>query len=554
MAKSYSLPSKPVPSAPKAPFFSWKRAFWSFAALLTLLMFRLSFDYGIIWDEWIQSHYGRLVLKFLVTGGRDLSALHFGKTMYLYGGLFDTLTAAIYSLRFDSIKNIIAYPLHADFILPHWFETRHAVNALFGALTLFYTGLTARKIGGWRAGTLAMLFLAVSPRFFGNSMNNPKDIPFAAASMIAVYYIIALIQEFPKPKRSTQIGIAAGLAMALNIKAGALLLFFNLWLTTGILWLQAKKKNEPIPLKQIAFFLLPISLAGYFGGILFWPYGWQNPFLNPLLALQSFSQFTGAEGHMLFEGNLYAHGKTPWYYLLKWMLISNPLFFVFGIFLFLYFAKDVFRQHGKIIPGFLLFCSFFPLLYAILGHSVVYDGWRHFLFIYPPLIILLALLWDQFLREAKARLCKASLAILLALQIAEPFSWMTKNHPNEYLYFNALAGGVRGAYGQYETDYWGNCFRPAAEWLVKYYQSRQTEPKHVIVRSEGELISSGPFLMSGFGPFYHPSEKENDWAYSLEFARGRKPSDLLSGAWPGPNAVHIVEADGVPLCAVIERK
>ena len=42
-------------------------------------------------------------------------------------------------------------------------------------------------------------------------------------------------------------------------------------------------------------------------------------------------------------------------------------------------------------------------------------------------------------------------------------------HPYEYMYFSPLIGGVAGANGQYEMDYWGICNKPAGEWLAQNY-------------------------------------------------------------------------------------
>jgi hypothetical protein len=43
--------------------------------------------------------------------------------------------------------------------------------------------------------------------------------------------------------------------------------------------------------------------------------------------------------------------------------------------------------------------------------------------------------------------------------------WMFKNHPNEYVYFSPIIGGIDGAWKKYETDYWGNSVRQAVEWI-----------------------------------------------------------------------------------------
>lgn len=534
---------------------SWKRFFWAMAGFSAVAMVYLSLGYGIIWDEWIQSHYGKLVLKFLLTGGQDKSALTFGETMYLYGGLFDTITAAVYGLLFDSLKNVANYPLQSDLVLKHWHDVRHVINALFGFSAILFTGLAAKRIAGWRAGTIAFIFLLLSPRFFGNSMNNPKDIPFAAAAAIFSYFMIRLFQEIPKPSWKTLFGIAAGIAIAINIKAGGLLFLFYAWLFIGLTWISFSRPfSGNFPFLSLLKILIPVSLIGYFAGVIFWPYGLMNPLTHPIQALGAFSQFSGAAGHLLFEGQIYEHGKTPWYYLLKWVLISNPLFFIFSLFLFIFSFRFLFSKYRSLILAFLLFCAFFPLAYAIFKKSVVYDSWRHFLFVYPPLIILAALAWESLWDRADTRFKKVLVSSALILLLFEPFSWMFRNHPNEYVYFNPLVGGIRGAHGNYETDYWGNCLRQASEGFIAEYKTTHP-PGPIVIKAQGEPISTIPFLARGLGNFYVPfSPNKNKWQYSIEMARGREPEILKNGTWPGSNAVYIVTADQTPLCAVIENK
>jgi hypothetical protein len=38
-------------------------------------------------------------------------------------------------------------------------------------------------------------------------------------------------------------------------------------------------------------------------------------------------------------------------------------------------------------------------------------------------------------------------------------------HPLEYVAFNAFAGGVRGAYGRFDLDYWSMAVQPAVRRL-----------------------------------------------------------------------------------------
>ena len=51
-------------------------------------------DYGISTDEEVQHIYGKRLLSFYLSGFQDHSAFHF-KDLYLYGGLFDLVTAVL---------------------------------------------------------------------------------------------------------------------------------------------------------------------------------------------------------------------------------------------------------------------------------------------------------------------------------------------------------------------------------------------------------------------------------------------------------------------------
>jgi hypothetical protein len=56
-------------------------------------------------------------------------------------------------------------------------------------------------------------------------------------------------------------------------------------------------------------------------------------------------------------------------------------------------------------------------------------------------------------------------AALFAAGIFIPATGMIRLHPYQYAYFNALAGGVRGADGKFMLDYWGLAFKQASDEL-----------------------------------------------------------------------------------------
>ena len=533
--------------------FSWKRFFFILSGAMLLVMLVASFDYGITWDEFIQSHYGKLVLRYLATGGADQTCLVYPASMYLYGGLFDSLAVLAYGLFSGKLHEMIFYNVRQNFFqdgqLLYYFETRHALNAFFGFLAIFYTGLTAKELKGWKTACLASIMLFFSPRFFGNAMNNPKDIPFAAAAAFSLYFMVRYIRELPRPALSTRLAIAAGIAAAINIKVGGVLFIGYFFLFAIGAWALDQKSRAPLKLLRD---LLLIAIVAYLGGLLFWPYGQRNPLINPFKALTVFSSFTDAQGKMLFDGAQILQNQAPWYYLPKWILISSPFFFITGLFLFFMTARTLARNCPVKILVMLAFAGLFPVAYAILRKSVVYDSWRHFLFIYPPLVILAAAAWEQAFNFAQRNSHKIIVGLFFAFQFSHPVQWMLAHHPNAYVYFNPAAGGIQGAFGRYETDYWGNCLRQASEWLSHHYlEGKPATPARI--QADGDVMSSSYYLIRRLGPLYRPAPKGSAWDYRLALSRGLGPKELLGGQWPPPGTIHRIQAEGVTLCAVVQN-
>ena len=94
------------------------------------------------------------------------------------------------------------------------YEIRHVVNSLFGWLGILFCGMAANRAFGPRAGLLAMLLLALSPRYFGHAMNNPKDIPFAAMTAAALYLLTTVRGTFPYFWRAQALLLVVAVALA----------------------------------------------------------------------------------------------------------------------------------------------------------------------------------------------------------------------------------------------------------------------------------------------------------------------------------------------------
>ena len=343
-----------------------------FAILSLFLLFFMpiiSFDYGITADEEVQYPYGKHILSYFESNGVDDSALNF-KNLYLYGGIFDYSMAWMHKYIFNS-----------------WdvFEMRHMFNALVGAILMIFTGLLTQRVSRkWQAAFWALVFVFLSPRIFGHSMNNPKDIPFAAGYIISVYFLLGFIRALPRFSISSIAGFIIGVALTINIRVGGILLIPYLFLFTGCAFLLQKKLHIFLKkfgyLIKIALLLLVMSLLGYIGGTLYWPFAKEDWINGPLMALSEMSNFaTGIR--MVWEGQHYWSDFLPWYYILKWLSISTPLIILLGFPFVIYpIIKD---NKNRLILLMVIFTGIFPLGYSIYKQSALYDGMRHFLFIYP---------------------------------------------------------------------------------------------------------------------------------------------------------------------------
>ncbi len=519
----------------------YRLLFVGLALLLLIMMPLLSFDFGITGDEEVQKVYGEKVLSYFETNGQDSTALSY-KNLYYYGGLFD------YSAAWAN-KNIGGLDPY---------DMRHLLNALVGFLMILFTGFLAKEItGSWRMAFFALLFMAVSPRIFGHSMNNPKDIPFAAAYVFSMLYMIRFIKEMPRPSNKTIIMLIIGIAAAINVRVGGILLiaYFGLFVLVNF-FLKRNDFKEGKSVLKLGIIGVFVVLGAYFGGLLFWPYGLQAPFSNPLKALGEMSNFsTGIR--MLFNGEHLWSDELPWYYIPKWIGISAPLFLLAGLILFIVFYFMKFKKINNVLLGMVAFTAIFPVAYAIYKHSSLYDGMRHFLFVYPMLIVLCAWGWHQLMKLDLQKSAKLGTSIVLALLVALPTIWMIRNHPHQYTYFNELSGGLKGAYGKYETDYWMNSMKGLCEWLVEN-DARIKNGEKVIIRTNCTLPVK--YYMSKLAPNvavgyvrYNDRIKTRTADYYMFFSRFVNKDLLKNGAWPPEDVVYTENAGGVVLGAITKH-
>jgi hypothetical protein len=362
-----------------------------------------------------------------------------------------------------------------------------------------------------------------------------------------------LLKRWPKLPASASLLIIVSFAITLGIRVGGLLLFFYLWLFALGYWCYSKvyKKEKP-NLFRLLLILIGISSAAYFLGLIFLPKAHASFLQGPFASLKYFTHYKAVflETYpTLFMGKYYT-GHVPWYYIPWWILISSPPIFLFGIIVFLATSKMVWTEYRKRFFLLLFVSAIFPVLYVIVKQSLLYHSWRHLFFVYPPMVILSALGWEMAFRKSP-RIPALVLAAFFLFTSSFTIAWSVKNHPHQHAYMNFLVGGLKGAFGQYELDYWGQCAGSAADKLADYFGEKKIQPPYRF-HTQGINLVGAYRLRSRLGDRYDAAWT-HDWRYKVEFFANTVNPSTINGK-EGENIILTVEADEVPLCIVREKR
>lgn len=116
---------------------------------------------------------------------------------------------------------------------------------------------------------------------------------------------------------------------------------------------------------------------------------------------------------------------------------------------------------------------------------------------------------------------------------------MIRLHPYQYVYFNSLVGGLKGAFRQYETDYWGLGFKEGTLWFNDHINNPQKNYKIY-------LAEPLPLAAYYFRPNMQAVTDINRADYIFAFTRSNVDLFLRG------KTVHTVERDGIPLIFIKE--
>jgi tetratricopeptide (TPR) repeat protein len=527
-----------------------KIIFWVIAVFALITMLWAASGVGINADDKFQVDYSKKLVNYYGTMGRDTSALFIKDgNMHLYGGFFDTFTGFANKIVGNGDSEV------------SYFNLRHYASAMLGWMAILFAGLFAWRLAGLQSGIITLVIAWFSPRFFGDSLMNPKDIPFAAGYMMAIYYMVKSLDGLPKPSWKNLLGLALGIGLALATRAGGLLLFAYLGLFGGLhLILRNGGFGAILSAKSgvYAKYLLPTAVLGYFLACVFWPYAMQNPLKNPLNAL---SKFSDLEVHIrvLFGGENVMSDKEPRFYAVQWIWRTIPLGVLIGLVGYFALLPRLWKKYTGIWVALAGFAAVFPVFYVILKDSVLHDGWRHLTFAYLPMVICAALFWNELVAIfSENKMASYAIYGILGVSTIDSANYILQNPRLSYTYFNPLAGGIKSAYGNFETDYWGISTRQGIEWLEKEGILNDHLEKQIVIATNFHFPAK--MLVGKYGDKvkieYLKWEKRCDkpWDYAMYPTRFLEGSQIRAkDGFPPKNAVHIIRAGGVPILAIMKN-
>lgn len=412
-----------------------------------------------------------------------------------------------------------------------------------GVVSLYFL---ARRWVSEAAAFGTALFFSTQPLLVGHAFINAVDIVFmsllTANAVLGLQMVDHEEKTFPVTGRAFSDGIRSFLRQFLRADvwlAGILLGFSSAIRIAAPLigivvlaYILVCRKWQRLP----RFFAY--GLLAFFFMFVFWPYLWPDPIGRLIQAISTSANYPDL--HLtLFRGVVVEARQTPRSYLpvlLAVQLTETTLLLI------LVGAVAILKKLRWDLVVLILIWFGLPVT-AIIGMRVnLFNNFRHVFFILPPLFLLAGLglewLWTLIRRPLVYYL-------VLALLLLPALYANIALYPYQYIYYNQIVGGVRGAYRVFELDYWDLAFMEAQTYI------NQNADANANVFAGGSKQTASTFARADlvFNAFGAKKTTLNNYDYMIVTTAGN--ADESFAKFP---TVFTVELQGVPLVYVMKPK
>ena len=319
----------------------------------------------------------------------------------------------------------------------------HIYNYLWFLAAAFCTFLLLRKLlFSEKAALLGMLMYLMMPRIFAESAYNIKDILFLSLFTVTSYFGYSLSERMTRQGSAI---FALLLALCTNTR------YIGCIVMAPVMAVLFMKYGKRKGLEYTAVLLAVTALFYY----VFTPYLWTAPVSNLINMIRSFTNNPERYVSMYFAGRQIGADELPWYYLHVWIGITMPLWILLsfvcgstkGVISLVCGTKLSKKTIWLTVTGGMLGLM---LLADAVMHTVKYDGWRHFYFLYAWMVPIAVYGFAKAADGLKGKL-KTAAAVLLAVTVLSDLMWSVFRHPYEMVYMNPVGMCVND---RFETDYW----------------------------------------------------------------------------------------------------
>ncbi len=446
---------------------------------------------------------------------------------------------------------IVAVVLLRDLFLPGSTPTENLQFFHFLYFIMFQVGLVSLYFLAlrWVSKTAAFgtaLLCSTQPVLYGHAFMNPKDVVFmsllTACAATAFWMIDRGDAGFHTAGRRLPDGLKAFLRQFLqgDVWLAGILLGFTSAIRVAapligailLVYILLSRKWHALP-RFFAYGLIAFCFM-----ILFWPYLWPDPLGRLVESILNSAQYPDIHS-TLFKGILVDSNNVPRSYLPVLLVVqlteTTLLLLVAGLFPFL-------KKHPWDLVALVTIWFLLPAAAVVFKQVGLYNNLRQVFFIFPPLFLIAALGLHWLLSLSRRPIIHF---LIIFLAVLPGLYANIRLYPYQYVYYNQLVGGVRGAYRVYELDYWDLAFKEAQSFL-----NQTADPSANIfagnAKPSAQTFARSDLIFNALG-----SRKKNWGDYDYLIVGTAQNADKDFDAFP---TVFVVERDGVPLAYVKTAK
>jgi hypothetical protein len=412
-----------------------------------------------------------------------------------------------------------------------------------GVISLYF--LARRWMGTAAAFGTALLF-STQPLLVGHAFINPKDTVLMSLMIADVVLGLRLLDReevsFQSNGRWLQDGIRSFLRQFLHwdIWLAGILLGFSSAVRIVALLVGAILLGHLLVTRKWRLLqrLLAYGLIALIFTFLLWPYLWADP-LGRLAEVLRNSAYYPDIHLTLFRGKVVEASQTPRSYLPVLMPIQLT---ETALLLILVGAFALLKKIRWDLLTLFMIWFVLPVLGIVGIRMNLYNNFRQVFFILPPLFLIAGLGLEWLLILVRRPILQG---VILFLIVLPGLYGNIALYPYQYVYYNQLAGGLRGAYRRYELDYWNLAFREAQAYINQHAEEN-ADIYAGDAKQTAQTFARPDLIFNALGG------RKSDWdQYDYVIVTTAQNADEEYAGLP---TVFTVEREGVPLVYVKKPK